>query len=80
MVTDSVSREDLWAMETPQCFELSLLQEAYRAISAEGLLVTDEVSALQHLEKPIQLVANPLSNPKITYPADLTLAEALYSL
>ena len=80
MVTDSVSREDLWAMETPQCFELSLLKEAYRAISAEGLLVTDEVSALQHLEKSIQLVANPLSNPKITYPADLTLAEALYSL
>ena len=80
MVTDSVSREDLWAMETPQCFELSLLKEAYRAISAEGLLVTDEVSALQHLEKPIQLVPNPLSNPKITYPADLTLAEALYSL
>ena len=80
MVTDSVSREDLWAMETPQCFELSLLKEAYRAISAEGLLVTDEVSALQHLEKTIQLVANPLSNPKITYPADLTLAEALYSL
>lgn len=75
----SVSRDQLWAMETPQCFRLRLLQAAYTQVQEDQLTVTDEVSALQHLGHAIKLIQNPTPNPKITFPADLKLAEAVQS-
>lgn len=76
----TVNREHLWAMETPQCFGIRLLQEAYRQVIADQLIVTDEVSALQHLGQAIKLVPNPSPNPKVTFPSDLVLAERLFAL
>ena len=75
--SSNVDRDNLWAMETPQCFRLRLLEEAYRQVAADQLTVTDEVSALQHLGHAIKLVPNPSPNPKVTFPSDLTLAETL---
>ena len=75
----SVERDGLWAMETPQCFRLRLLQAAYEQIATDDLIVTDEVSALQHLGHAIKLVPNPASNLKVTFPSDLALAEKLLS-
>lgn len=79
VVTDSVSRDHLWAMETPQSFEASLLREAYQKTLANHSLVTDEVSAIESLGHPIVLVENPSPNPKVTFPADIPLCEALLS-
>lgn len=76
-VKGSVDRENLWAMETPQCFRLRLLEAAYEKVSEDGIIVTDEVSALQHLGHTIKLVANPTANPKVTFPSDLAMAERL---
>lgn len=76
-VTESVSRDHLWAMETPQVFALGRLRSAYDQIIASGRLVTDEVSAMQESGEVVTLVENDAPNPKITYPADLALAEAL---
>jgi 2-C-methyl-D-erythritol 4-phosphate cytidylyltransferase len=75
--TDSVSRENLWCMETPQVFEVSLLREAYQHIAASGLTVTDEVSAVQALGSKVKFIESRHPNLKITTPADLSLAEAL---
>lgn len=75
--TESVNRENLWCMETPQVFEVSLLREAYRNVAARGLSVTDEVSAVQALGIGVKFVESLQPNLKITTPADLALAEAL---
>lgn len=76
--TGSVPRENLWLMETPQVFEAGLLREAFAAVAARGLTVTDEVSAIQVLgQPPVRLVESAHPNPKITRPADLALAAAL---
>ncbi len=75
--TDSVSRENLWCMETPQVFEVSLLREAYQHVAANGLTVTDEVSAVQALGVKVKFIESRHPNLKITTPADLALAEAL---
>jgi len=77
MVKESVDRDDLWIMETPQVFRLSLLRSAYQAIIARGALVTDEVSAIQETGHPVHLVENSSPNPKITLPGDLALAARL---
>jgi len=75
VVTGSVDRQELYAMQTPQMFERALIDEAYRAVYAENILVTDEVSALERLGRKITLVLNDDFNFKITYPRDLPLAE-----
>ena len=74
---EAVSRENLWCMETPQVFEVSLLKEAYAELAARGLVVTDEVSAVQAIGAKVKFVESLHPNLKITTPADLALAEAL---
>ena len=73
----SLDRIGLWAMETPQVFGVPLIRSAYEKVLADGVIVTDEVSALQHAGKKVLLVENRTPNPKITYPSDLALASAL---
>jgi len=68
---ESISRENLWAMETPQIFSSDLLKKAYHNIEKSGALVTDEVSALELIGTPTYLVENLTPNLKITYPQDL---------
>jgi len=75
IVTDSVDRHQLYAMQTPQIFERQLIEEAYRAVFAENILVTDEVSAVERLGRKVVLVLNDGFNFKVTYPRDLPLAE-----
>lgn len=77
LCTGSVSRENLWLMETPQVFAVPLLREAYATVFARGLTVTDEVSAIQETGHPVRFVESLYPNPKITRPADLALAEAV---
>lgn len=72
-----IDRELVYAMQTPQIFERDLLLEAYARVAAEKLTITDEVSAVQHLGRKVMLVANQASNFKITYPADMWLAELI---
>ncbi len=73
----AVSRENLWFMETPQVFEIPLLLEACEAVSAQGLAVTDEVSAMEAIGVQVKFIESIHPNLKITTPADLALAEAL---
>ena len=72
-----LDRAHLWSMETPQVAERTRLVAAYEIILREQLLVTDEVSALQRAGMAVQLVESFTPNPKITFPADLRLAELL---
>ncbi|MBC8127430.1 MAG: 2-C-methyl-D-erythritol 4-phosphate cytidylyltransferase [Gloeobacteraceae cyanobacterium ES-bin-144] len=74
---ETVSRDNLWCMETPQVFEVGLLKEAYSSVSASGLTVTDEVSAIQQTGARVKFIQSLHPNLKITTPADLLLAEAL---
>ena len=73
----AVNRENLWSMETPQVFEVSLLRDAYAEVAARNLVVTDEVSAVEAIGVKVKLIESLHPNLKITTPADLVLAEAL---
>src|SRR6266480_1557253 len=75
MVKESVNRHQLFGMQTPQIFERALINDAYRAVFAKNLLITDEVSAVEHFGHKVVLVPNDDFNFKITYPRDLPLAE-----
>jgi len=74
-VKESVDRNGVYAMQTPQVFARKLLEEAYRLVVKKNVSVTDEVSAVELLGCKVVLVPNHDFNFKITYPRDLPLAE-----
>lgn len=76
-VISTVDRENLFGVQTPQIFRRDLLEKSYRAIAAAGLEITDEISAFEHEKEKVVLLPNEEPNFKITYPADLVLAEFL---
>lgn len=75
LVTASIDRDGIYAMQTPQIFARELLAKAYQAVAAAKIAITDEVSAIQHLGHRVVLVPNDDFNFKITFPRDLSLAE-----
>lgn len=75
-VERTVSREGLWAAQTPQMFRIGLLQRALAA-AAE---VTDEASAIEALGLAPLLVEGSLRNLKVTRPEDLSVAALLMGI
>src|SRR5437588_3561689 len=74
-VIESVDRDGVYAMQTPQIFARDLLEEAYRLVAKKNVSVTDEVSAVELLGRKVVLVPSHDFNFKLTYPRDLPLAE-----
>jgi len=72
-----IEREDLWFMETPQAFRISVLRGAVLAVVTLDLTVTDEVSAAEAIGVSAKIIPSPSPNLKITTPSDLRLAAAL---
>ncbi len=64
-------------VQTPQAFFREVLLEAHQLARAEGLTVTDEAQLVRALGYPVELVPGDRRMFKVTYPEDLTLAEAL---
>lgn len=80
LVTRTVDRTKLWAVQTPQTFRVDLLTQAYRHVAKKGLSVTDEASAVEAIGEAVHLVPASLSNIKITTPADMALAATLLNV
>jgi len=73
-VHESLSREHLWAMQTPQVFSYPRLVAAYQRLLAAGELVTDEVSAVAKTGDRVKLVPVQDYNFKVTFSCDIELA------
>ncbi|QUJ66981.1 2-C-methyl-D-erythritol 4-phosphate cytidylyltransferase [Photobacterium sp. GJ3] len=71
----TVERTDLWHALTPQMFRAGQLRDAMTKALADGAVVTDEASALEHCGYAPRLVTGRADNLKITQPEDLALAE-----
>ncbi|MDD3118519.1 MAG: 2-C-methyl-D-erythritol 4-phosphate cytidylyltransferase [Victivallales bacterium] len=76
-VAGTVDRDGLWAVETPQVFSRSELQQAYETALAAGHDFTDDAGVMEAAGKRVVLIHNSEPNVKITFPADRQLAAAL---
>ena len=74
-IIDTVDRAGLWEMQTPQCFELSLLKRAYAQESIESC--TDDAQVVEKLGEPVYVVEGDSRNIKVTTPADMNLLKAI---
>jgi len=77
VVSGSIDRQNVFAMQTPQVFRRELLSQAFEQVKRDSLTVTDEVSAIEHACGRIVIVRAEDHNFKITYANDLLLAEAI---
>lgn len=76
-IEKTVNREQLWQAQTPQIVKFKILKKALEQAIQKDLIVTDEASALEHLQIPVHLIAGRADNIKITYPEDLELAQLI---
>lgn len=67
----TVTRDHLWAAQTPQMFRYSLLRRALE----QAKTVTDEASAVEAMGLKPKLVEGSPRNFKVTLPHDVALAE-----
>jgi 2-C-methyl-D-erythritol 4-phosphate cytidylyltransferase len=76
-VKETIPRDGLWAIQTPQGFRAALLRDAHRRAAADGVVGTDDAALVERLGTPVRLVAGLPGNVKITRPEDLPLARRL---
>lgn len=74
LVVRTLDRSTLWRAQTPQMFRLDELRSALHQAQEQGLVVTDEASAMELAGYPVQLIVGPAGNLKVTVPEDLPLA------
>jgi 2-C-methyl-D-erythritol 4-phosphate cytidylyltransferase len=77
-IADTVSREGLWAAQTPQVARRDWLLEAFA--KRNGFPATDEAQLLERAGKPVAVVEGSPLNLKITTQEDFRMAEALCDL
>lgn len=77
LVTRTLDRSKLWAVQTPQTFQVQIIRRALAEVKNRGLLVTDDTAACELIGQPVRLVSSQAPNPKVTRPEDLPLIEAL---
>ena len=77
VVTETLDRSQLYAMQTPQGFRLADICRAHEAAEAAGYRATDDAALLESIGLPVRLVEGSRENIKLTTPFDLRLAEAI---
>jgi 2-C-methyl-D-erythritol 4-phosphate cytidylyltransferase len=77
LTVETVSRKNLWRMQTPQILELTVLESLLQDVREAGGTITDEISLLIRSGGKAMVVENSDWNIKVTYPRDLELAEMI---
>lgn len=76
-ITETIEREKLWMIQTPQAFRYSLIKEAAAAAFEAGFLGTDEAMLVERLGHPVKIVESNYENVKMTTPDDLIYGKAI---
>ncbi|MFS1516776.1 2-C-methyl-D-erythritol 4-phosphate cytidylyltransferase [Bacillus sp. SCS-151] len=76
-VEETFERSSLWAVQTPQAFRISLLEEAHEQAIKDKYIGTDDASLVERLNKQVMIVEGDYQNIKITTPEDIKFAHAI---
>jgi 2-C-methyl-D-erythritol 4-phosphate cytidylyltransferase len=77
LISRTLDRTRLRAVQTPQVFRLDIIRRALAMVREQGLRVTDDTAACELIGQPVELVSSSTPNPKVTVPADLPYVELL---
>ena len=76
-VLKTLSRKDLFAVQTPQVFKTEILKECHERALKDNFLGTDDASLLERYGYTVCTTKGEILNFKITYPEDWELARCL---
>ena len=77
-VKETISREDLWQIQTPQAFVASELKKAHEDAQNMGFLGTDDASLMELFgQREIAIILGSYENIKVTTPEDMLIGEAI---
>jgi 2-C-methyl-D-erythritol 4-phosphate cytidylyltransferase len=74
LVTQTIDRSRLWAVQTPQFFRRDLLERAHRETTSEA---TDDAAMVEALGEPVRIFAGDARNVKVTVAEDLEVVRAV---
>ncbi|HNX77842.1 MAG TPA: 2-C-methyl-D-erythritol 4-phosphate cytidylyltransferase [Candidatus Rifleibacterium sp.] len=77
-IVGQLNRDEVYRIQTPQIFKLSVLRQALQNASEKGLVGTDEASLVRELGYRINLAEGSEMSAKITTPEDLAMFAALF--
>jgi 2-C-methyl-D-erythritol 4-phosphate cytidylyltransferase len=77
VVTETLDRSTIFAIQTPQVFEYGLLKGAMSQAMEEKWEVTDDCSVVERLGMSVTLTKGEDWNIKVTTPIDLVTGEAI---
>lgn len=74
---ETVDRNTLFAVQTPQVFDAALIRAATQKAIADGELLTDDCAAVERMGMKVSLTEGSKENLKLTTPYDLIVAQAI---
>jgi len=76
-VARTLQRSKLWEIQTPQVVRPQLLRDGFKKVQEESWEVTDDVSIVELMGKPVKLTLGEYENFKLTTPEDMVIAEQI---
>jgi 2-C-methyl-D-erythritol 4-phosphate cytidylyltransferase len=74
LVLETLPREQIWLVQTPQVFRKEIILRAYDEARMRGWTGTDDASFVERMGIPVAVVRGERSNIKVTTPEDLSWA------
>ena len=74
VVAETLVRDGLWAVQTPQVFRADILIAAHKRVSDD---VTDDASMVELCDGQVRMFMGSYDNIKVTTPEDLRMAESI---
>jgi 2-C-methyl-D-erythritol 4-phosphate cytidylyltransferase len=77
-VCETLQREELWQIQTPQTFRYRILYEAHEKAHQSQYYSTDEAALVEWCGYPVKVLMGDYTNIKITTEEDLEMARVYY--
>ena len=77
VIQETLNREGLWQIQTPQVFRYDWLLKGHQRAQEEHWEVTDDAALIERIGYPVSVVEGSCFNIKITRPDDLIFGEAI---
>lgn len=71
----TLERNELFIVQTPQCFDYDLIYDCYRKLLSNKVQVTDDTTVVEYFGNKVYLYEGSYDNIKITTPEDLIIAK-----
>ncbi len=75
IIQSTPNRQQLWAAQTPQGFNVKLLKQCHAEGVSQGWEVTDDAALFERCGIEVRIVEGEETNLKVTTPQDLAIAE-----